>query len=183
MKKNLKPQPILGAVPAVMVSCGNMEDSNIITIAWTGIISSEPPLVYVSIRPTRYSYNIIKESKEFVINIPNEKLVVEADLCGTKSGKEIDKFKEAKLTKEKAEVVKCPLIKECPINIECKVKEIKEMGSHDMFIGEIVNINVDDEYITENNKIDYIKARLINYLGNNYVLESNVIAQRGICLK
>ena len=183
MKKSLKPQPILGAVPTVMVSCGNVEDSNIITIAWTGIISSEPPLIYVSIRPTRYSYNIIKESKEFVINIPNEKLVLETDLCGTKSGKEIDKFKEAKLTKEKAEVVKCPLIKECPINIECKVKEIKEMGSHDMFIGEIVNIDIDDEYITENNKIDYIKAKLINYLGNNYVLENNAIAKRGICLK
>lgn len=183
MKKNLKPEAILGAVPTVMVSCGDMNNSNIITIAWTGIISSEPPLVYVSIRPSRYSHDIINSNKEFVINIPNEKLVVETDLCGTKSGKEIDKFKEANLKKEEAKIVKCPLIKECPINIECKVKEIKQMGSHDMFVGEIVNINVDKEYLTEDNKIDYIKAKLINYLGNNYVLENDVIAKRGICLK
>ena len=106
MKKLLNPETSMGAVPVVMVSCGDEKESNITTIAWTGILNSEPPLVYISIRPTRKSYHIIKEKKEFVMNIPDENLVWEADFCGTKSGKEIDKFKEANLTKEKTQLKK-----------------------------------------------------------------------------
>lgn len=180
-KSNVKVQTAL--VPVVMVSCGDELNSNITTIAWTGIINSEPPLVYVSIRPTRHSYSIIKELKEFVINIPDEKLVFEVDFCGTKSGKEIDKFKEAKLTKEKAQIVNVPLIKECPINIECKVKEIKHLGSHDMFIGEIVAVNANNEFIKENGSIDYGKANLLTYMGQEYFVANKKIADRGICLK
>lgn len=182
-KSNVKVQTALAPVPIAMVSCGNELNSNITTIAWTGIINSEPPLVYVSIRPTRHSYSIIKELKEFVINIPDEKLVFEADFCGTKSGKEIDKFKEAKLTKQKAKIVNVPLIKECPINIECKVKEIKKLGSHDMFIGEIVAVNANNEFIKENGSIDYGKANLLTYMGQEYFVANKKIADRGICLK
>lgn len=182
-KSNVKVQTALAPVPVVMVSCGDELNSNITTIAWTGIINSEPPLVYVSIRPTRHSYYIIKELKEFVINIPDEKLVFEVDFCGTKSGKEIDKFKEAKLTKEKAQIVNVPLIKECPINIECKVKEIKHLGSHDMFIGEIVAVNANNEFIKENGSIDYGKANLLTYMGQEYFVANKKIADRGICLK
>lgn len=183
MKSSVKVQTALAPVPVAMVSCGDQVNSNITTIAWTGIINSEPPLVYVSIRQTRHSYNIIKETKEFVINIPNEDLVVAADYCGTKSGKDVDKFKEAKLNKEKAQIVKAPLIKECPINLECKLKEIKHLGSHDMFIGEIVAVNVDDKYIKENGSIDYGKANLLTYMGQEYFVASKKIADRGICLK
>ena len=183
MKSSINVQTALAPVPVAMVSCGDEVNSNITTIAWTGIINSEPPLVYVSIRPTRHSYSIIKESGEFVINIPDEELVVAADFCGTKSGKEIDKFKGAKLTKEKAQIIKAPLIKECPINIECKLKEIKHLGSHDMFIGEIVAVNADDKYIKENGSIDDGKANLLTYMGQEYFVANKKVADRGVCLK
>lgn len=122
-----KPGTFLYPIPAVMVSCGNMEKSNIITVAWTGIINTNPAMVYISVRPTRYSYNIIKETGEFVINLTNEKLAYATDWCGVKTGKKVDKFKEMGLTKENAKFVKCPLIKESPVSVECKVKEIKEL--------------------------------------------------------
>ncbi len=182
MKFELKPQTIFSPVPVVMVSCGTMENANIISVAWTGIVNSEPPLVYVSIRPTRKSYEIIKEERELIINIPNENLVWQVDFCGTKSGKNIDKFKEASLQKEKGKLVKAPLIKECPINLECKVKEIKSLGSHDMFIAEIINIHVDEEFI-ENGKLNYDKMNLLSYMGNKYFVQNKKIADRGICLK
>lgn len=182
MKESLKPEAMLAPIPAVMVSCGDMENSNIITIAWTGVLNSEPPLVYVSIRPTRHSYEIIKNTKEFVINIPDEDLVWQADFCGTKSGKDTDKFKQANLTREQSKTIKAPSIKECPINIECKLKEIKKLGSHHMFIAEIVSINAKQEII-ENGKISLGKANLITYLGNQYYVANKKIANRGICLK
>ena len=182
MKFELKPQTALAPVPVVMVSCGTMKSANIISVAWTGIVNSEPPLVYISIRSTRKSYEIIKETGEFVINIPNENLVWQVDFCGTKSGKNIDKFKEAKLQKEKAKLVKAPLIKECPINLECKVKEIKHFSSHDMFIAEIINVNADEEFI-ENEKLNYSKMNLLSYMGNRYFVQNKKVADRGICLK
>lgn len=182
MKKSIQPQTSYAPIPSVLVTSGNMEKSNILTVAWTGIINSEPPLLYVSIRQTRYSYNLIKENMEFVVNLPDEKLVWETDLCGTKSGKEVDKFKEAKLTKEVSKIVKAPSIKECPINIECKVKEIKELGSHDMFIAEIVNINAEEELIN-NGKINLAKANLLGYFGNEYYIANKKVGDRGICLK
>ncbi len=182
MKENLAPATVLAPIPAVMVSCGDLEKSNITTIAWTGVINSEPPLVYVSIRPSRYSYNIIKDTKEFVINIPSGDLVKETDYCGTKSGKDVDKFKEAHLTKEKCKYVKAPAIAECPISLECKLKEIKELGSHHMFIGEVLSVNAKDELI-ENGKPNLAKANLITYLGNEYYVANKKVGDRGICLK
>lgn len=160
-----------------------MEDSNIVTIAWTGIINSEPSLVYVSIRETRYSHDIIKNEKEFVINLPDETLAWQADFCGTKSGKNVDKFKEAKLSKGEAVKVNCPIIKECPINIECKLKEIKHLGSHDMFIGEVVNVQVDDKYLDDKGNIIYGDSKLLTYMGSEYFVADKKVADRGVCLK
>ena len=114
-------------IPAVMVSCGTMEKSNIITVAWTGILNTNPAMCYISVRPERFSHDIIKESGEFVINLTNRQLAYATDWCGVKSGRDVDKFKEMKLTKEKLNFVKCPAIKESPVSIECKVKEIKEL--------------------------------------------------------
>ena len=182
MKQSIHPQATLAPIPTVLVTSGNMEKSNILTIAWTGIINSEPPMLYISIRQTRYSYSLIKENMEFVVNLPDEKLVRETDFCGTKSGKEIDKFKEANLTKEAAKIVKPPLIKECPVNIECKVKEIKNLGSHDMFIADIVNINIEEELIN-NGKINLAKANLLGYFGSEYYIANKKVGDRGICLK
>ena len=134
-----KPGTFLYPIPAVMVSCGDMEKSNIITVAWTGVVNSEPAMVYISVRKERHSYEIIKNTKEFVINLTTEKLAYKADWCGVKTGAKVDKFKEMNLTKEKANFVKCPLIKESPVSIECKVVEEKDLGSHTMFLAEVSN--------------------------------------------
>jgi len=182
MKENLPASTALAPIPAVLVSCGDFEKANITTIAWTGVLNSEPPLVYVSIRPSRYSYEVIKQTKEFVINIPSEDLVWQTDYCGTKSGKEVDKFKEAHLTKEKGKYVKAPCIKECPISLECKLTEIKELGSHHMFVGEIVSVNAKSEFV-ESGKLDLSKANLITYIGNKYYVANKKVGDRGICLK
>ena len=151
-----------------MVSCGTVENSNIITVAWTGILNTNPAMVYISVRPTRYSYKLIKEQGEFVINLTNEKLVYATDWCGVKTGEKFDKFKEMNLHKEKAKFVKCPLIKESPVSIECKVKEIKELGSHHMFIAEVLSIDADDKYINEKGAFDISKCNLIAYANGNY---------------
>lgn len=155
-------------LPAVMVSCGDMENSNIITVAWTGILNTNPAMCYISVRPERYSYHLIKESKEFVINLTNEKLVYATDWCGVKSGANVDKFKEMHLTKEKAQNVKCPIIKESPVAIECRVKEIKELGSHHMFVAEVLSIDADNGYIDEKGAFDISKCNLITYANGKY---------------
>lgn len=155
-------------IPAVMVSMGDMEKSNIITVAWTGIINTNPAMVYISVRPTRYSYNILKEEKEFVINLTTEKLAFATDWCGVKSGANVDKFKEMHLTKEKANMVKCPLIKESPVSIECKVKKIIELGSHTMFMAEVLCIDADEKYIDEKGAFDISKCNLMAYANGGY---------------
>ena len=163
-----KPGTFIYPIPAVMVSCGTMEKSNIITVAWTGILNTNPAMVYISVRPTRYSYNLIKESGEFVINLTNENLTFATDWCGVKSGEKYDKFKEMKLTKEKANFVKCPIIKESPVSVECKVKEIRELGSHHMFIAEVLSIDASEEYIDEKGAFDISKCNLIAYANGKY---------------
>jgi len=155
-------------IPAVMVSCGDMEKSNIITVAWTGILNTNPAMIYISVRPERFSYNLIKESGEFVLNLTNEDLVFQTDWCGVKTGAKVDKFKEMKLTKEKAQFVKCPMIKESPVCVECRVKEIKELGSHHMFVAEVLAIHADDKYIDEKGAFDITKCNLIAYANGKY---------------
>lgn len=168
MKVTSKPGPLLAPLPTVMVSCGDMESSNIITIAWTGIINSEPPMTYVSLQRTRHSYDIIRERGEFVINVTTEELVKAMDYCGVKSGRDVDKFKELKLTKEKAEHIATPMIAESPVNLECKVVEIKELGSHVMFIAEILAVHVDDKYVDENNAYDYGAMKFVAFNHGKY---------------
>ncbi len=155
-------------LPAVLVSSGNFEKSNIMTIAWTGIINTNPAMCYISVRPERYSYRLIKESGEFVINLTNEQLAYATDWCGVRSGAKYDKFKEMNLTKEKARFVKCPIIKESPVAIECKVKEIKELGSHHMIIAEVLSIDADKKYINESGAFDISKCDLIAYSNGKY---------------
>lgn len=155
-------------IPAALVSSGTMEKSNILTVAWTGIINTNPAIVYVSIRPERYSYNLIKENKEFVINLTNENLVYETDWCGVKSGAEYDKFKELNLSKQKGKFVKCPLIKESPVSIECKVIEEKKYGSHVCFIAEVLSIDADNKYFDKNGAFDISKCNLIAYANGGY---------------
>lgn len=133
-----KPGTMLYPVPPAMISCGTTEHPNVMTAAWTGIINSEPPMTYVSIRPSRYSHGIIKESGEFVINLPTLSMVTAADFCGVKSGRDTDKFKEMELTPLPSSQVKAPQIAESPVSIECKVKEIHSFGSHDMFLAELL---------------------------------------------
>ena len=163
-----KPGTFEYPIPAVMVSCGTMKESNIITVAWTGIICTNPAKVYISIRPERYSYNIIKDSGEFVINLTNEKLAYATDWCGVRSGSKYDKFKEMELTKEKANFVKCPMIKESPVSIECKIKEVRDLGSHHMFIADVLAINADEKYIDEKGAFDISKCELIAYANGGY---------------
>ena len=169
MKKTIwKSGTFIYPLPAVMVSCGNMEKSNIITVAWTGILNTNPAMVYISVRPERYSYNIIKETGEFAINLTTKELAYATDWCGVKTGAKVDKFKEMHLTKEKGKFVKCPLIKESSVSIECKVKEIKELGSHHMFIAEVLSIDADDKFIDENGAFDITKCNLVAYANGKY---------------
>ena len=152
-----------------MVTSGDIEgESNIMTVAWTGILNSNPAMCYISVRPERYSYHLIKESGEFAINLTNEKLVYATDWCGVRSGKDYDKFKEMHLSKEKANHIKCPLIKESPVSIECKVKEIKSLGSHDVFVADVLSIDADDQYIDEKGAFDISKCDLIAYANGGY---------------
>lgn len=166
-------------IPAVMVTSGNMEKSNIMTVAWTGILNTNPAMCYISVRPERYSYNLIKESGEFVINLTNEKLAYATDWCGVRSGKDYDKFKEMKLTKEKANHVKCPIIKESPVAIECKVKEIRKLGSHHMFLAEVLSIDADEKYIDEKGAFDISKCDLIAYANGGYYSLNEKIGKFG----
>ena len=174
-----KPGTFIYPIPAVMVTSGTMEKSNIITVAWTGILNTNPAMCYISVRPERYSYNLIKESGEFVINLTNEKLAYATDWCGVRSGKDYDKFKEMKLTKEKANHVKCPIIKESPVAIECKVKEIRELGSHHMFLAEVLSIDADEKYIDEKGAFDISKCDLIAYANGGYYSLNEKIGKFG----
>lgn len=155
-------------IPAAMISCGSMERSNIITVAWTGVINTNPAMVYISVRPERYSHELIEKTKEFVINLTTENLAYATDWCGVKSGRNVDKFESLHLTKERAEHVKCPMIAEAPVSIECKVKEIKKLGSHDMFLAEVLAIHADERYFDKKGAFDISKCNLIAYANGGY---------------
>ena len=182
-KVTWKPGTFLYPIPAVMVSCGTMEKSNIITIAWTGIINTNPPMVYISVRPTRYSYKLIKKQGEFIINLTTKDLVRATDWCGVKTGEKVDKFKEMNLHKQKAKFVKCPMIKESPVSVECKVKEIKELGSHTKFIAEVLAINAEEKYIDKNGAFDISKCNLISYSNGGYYSMGKKLGKFGFSVK
>lgn len=160
---------MLYPVPAVMVSCARKgEKPNIITVAWAGTICSDPVMLSISVRKERYSHDIIKETKEFVVNLTTKDTCFATDYCGVKSGRDVDKFKEMKLTPVAASKVSAPLIDECPVNIECRVVEVKELGSHDMFIAEVVAVHADEAYMDEKGKFDLAKAEPIAYSHGEY---------------
>ena len=182
-KVTWKPGTFLYPLPAVMVSCGTMEKSNIITVAWTGILNTNPATVYISVRPTRHSYPLIKENGEFVINLTTKQLARATDWCGVKTGAKVDKFKEMKLHKEKADFVKCPMIKESPVSVECKVREIKELGSHHMFIADVLAIHADEKYIDEKGAFDISNCDLIAYSNGHYYSLGKKIGKFGFSVQ
>lgn len=148
MKVPFKPGTLIYPLPAVMVSCGDEPDNyNILTIAWTGTVCSDPPMCYISVRHERHSYDLIKRTGEFVINLTTTSLVHATDWCGVRSGREYNKFKEMHLTPQQGQVVKAPLIAESPLNIECRVRDIRPLGTHDMFLADVVAVNAEDNLI------------------------------------
>jgi flavin reductase (DIM6/NTAB) family NADH-FMN oxidoreductase RutF len=169
-KQSWKPGNMLYPLPVVMVSAADKEGrDDIITVAWAGTVCTNPPMVSISIRPERYSYHMIRETGEFVINLTTEELAFATDYCGVKSGRDVDKFKETGLTREKAEKVKAPMIAEAPVSIECKVKEIRELGSHHMFIAQVAAVHADEKYMDEKNRFDLNRARPIVYSHGEYL--------------
>lgn len=168
-KQQWKPSTILNPVPAVMVTCADKDGKpNIITLAWAGTVNSEPPMLSISVRKERYSYGLIKEKGQFVVNLVTENLVRKADFCGVKSGRDLDKFEAVGLTPEKATMVDVPLISESPVNIECVVKKRLELGSHDLFIAQIAAVNVDESLMDEKGKLRLEDAGLICYSHGEY---------------
>ncbi len=155
-------------VPAVLVTCGHGEQANIITIAWTGTLCSKPPQLGIGVRPHRHSHTLIRERGEFVVNVPSERLLEKVDYCGMVSGREVDKFEATGLTAAPASVLKTPIIAECPINIECRVTQIIPLGSHDLFLGEVLAVQIDEEVLNEKRRIDYEKARPFAFTGDEY---------------
>lgn len=167
-KQTWKGSVITSPLPPTMVTCGTVDNPNVLTIAWTGILNTHPPITYISIRPERYSYDIIKSSGEFVINLTTEQLIRAADYCGVKSGKNTNKFADMGLTVEKASVVSAPILAQSPLNIECKVRDIVKLGTHDMFIADIVAVNAANELIDEKGRLALDKANLAAYSHGEY---------------
>jgi len=176
-----KPGTMIYPLPAALISCGSSpEEYNMLTLSWMGTICSNPPMCYISVRPERHSYEIIKRTGEFVINLTNEDMAYATDWCGVKSGKDFNKFAEMKLTPIKGEMVNAPIIKESPLCIECKVKEIIPLGSHDMFIADVVNVQADAKYIdAEADTFDLAKAKLIAYSHGHYYKMGEEIGKFG----
>ncbi len=169
-KQSWKPGTMVYPLPAVLVSCGDNEaEYNMLTIAWVGTVCTNPAMCYISVRPERHSYPIIRRTGEFVINLTNEALARATDWCGVKSGKDFNKFAEMNLTPIRGEKVSAPIIAEAPLSIECRVKDIIPLGSHDMFIAEVVNIQADEQYLDpETGTFDLAKAKLITYSHGHY---------------
>lgn len=166
-KTELRPATILMPVPTVLVTTCNTEQDNIITLAWVGTVCSEPPMVGISIRPSRYSHDLLEDCKEFVVNIPSEEILVKTDRAGVLSGRDVNKFTQIGLSPLKATKVKPPLIDECPINLECKVVQKLELGSHDLYLGEIVAMHASENVVVEG-KIDVSRVRPIAFCGHEY---------------
>lgn len=183
-KELWKPGNMLYPLPVVMVSVADKDGkNNIITIAWTGTICSNPPMVSISVRPERYSYDILKETGEFVINLTTKDLTYATDYCGVKSGRDVDKFKEMGLTPLPGKEVKAPLIAESPVNIECKVTQVIPLGSHDMFLAEVVAVHVDEKYMDEKGKFHLDKAEPIAYSHGDYLATGELLGTFGYSVK
>lgn len=181
MKLSWKPGTMIYPLPAVLVSCGETEQEyNLFTVAWTGTVCTNPPMCYISVRPERHSYEIIKRTGEFVINLTTARLARATDWCGVRSGRDYDKFAEMGLKAEAAEVVKAPVVAEAPVSIECRVRQIIPLGSHDMFLADVVNVLVDEEYINpETGKLELERADMIAYSHGEYFRLGQAIGHFG----
>jgi len=177
------PATLLSPVPAVLVSSGTMEKPNVATVAWTGIINSEPPMTYISLRPSRFSHKIISETGEFVINLTTGSLARATDACGVYTGEKMNKIKAYSLTPEKANKVQCPTLAQSPVSLECKVVEVKSLGSHDMFLARIVAVNVEESLIDENGKLDLKRANLLAYSHGDYIQLGKKIGSFGYAVR
>ena len=181
---NFKPGNMLYPLPAVLISCADKAgNKNVFTVAWAGTICSDPAMVSISVRKERFSHHMIKETGEFAINLTTSDLAFATDWCGVKSGKNVDKFKEMNLTKEKLNHIQCPGIKESPVTIECKVREIRELGSHNMFIADVLSIDADNKYIDENGSFDITKCNLIAYANGKYFEMGKKVGTFGYSVK
>lgn len=184
MKLSWRPGTQIYPLPAVIVTCGDNPDNwNMLTISWTGTICSDPAMCYISVRPERASYPLIVDNMEFTINLTTEKMAHATDWAGVRSGRDYDKWKETKLTPLPGEMVKSPTILESPLSIECRVKEILKLGTHDMFISEVLNVRVDSEFMDDSGKFDMEKAGLIAYIHGNYYTLGHLIGKFGFSVK
>lgn len=181
MKQSWKPGTMIYPLPAVLVSCGESEQEyNLFTVAWTGTVCTNPPMCYISVRPERHSYDIIKRTGEFVINLTTASLARATDWCGVRSGRDYDKFSEMGLRAEPAAVVSAPVVAESPVSIECRVRQVIELGSHDMFLADVVNVLVDEQYINpETGKLELDRAEIITYSHGEYFRLGEMIGHFG----
>lgn len=183
-KQYWKAGNMLYPLPAVLVSLQDKnEKKNIITVAWTGTCCTNPPMVYISVKPERYSYSILKKTKEFVINLTTEDLVYATDYCGVTSGKDVNKFEETKLTPMTSKYVKAPSIKESPVNIECRIKEIIPLGSHDMFLAEVLGVTIEESYLDQNNRFNLEQSNPITYSHGKYYSLGKNLGKFGYSIK
>ena len=178
-KVKFRGSALLAPVPPVMVSCGDMEHSNIITVAWSGITNTIPPKTYISVRPKRHSYQIIKERGEFVLNLTPASLVRAADYCGMYTGAKVDKFEKCKLTRAAAEEVSAPMIAECPLSLCCRVTDVSPLGSHDMFLADILSVYVNGELMDEQGKLHLERADLCAYAHGDYYSLGKILGHFG----
>lgn len=184
MKEIWKPGNMLYPIPAVLVTVSDDKGKdNVLTIAWTGTVCSDPAMVYISVRPSRYSYDILKETGEFVINLTTKELAFATDYCGVRSGRNEDKFKAAKLTKEKASYVGAPLIRESPVNIECGVVDVIPYGSHDMFVAKVLCVHADKKYMDESGRFDLEKAQPLVYSHGQYYSTGKKLGKFGYSVR
>lgn len=181
MKQSWKPGTMIYPLPAVLVSCGESEQEyNLFTVAWTGTVCTNPPMCYISVRPERHSYEIINRTGEFVINLTTASLARATDWCGVRSGRDYDKFSEMGLKAESAAVVGAPVVAESPVSIECRVRQVIELGSHDMFLADVVNVLVDEEYINPSTgKLELERAEIITYSHGEYFRLGEMIGHFG----
>ena len=170
-------------LPPALVSCGTPEHPNVLTIAWTGIVNTMPPITYISVRPDRYSYDLIKNSGEFVINLPTEELVPAIDFCGVKSGRDLDKIAACGLHTEPGETVQAPLILESPVHLECKVRQVLPLGSHDMFLADITAVRVDEDYVDANGRLCMERCHLAAYIHGTYYSIGQALGTFGFSVK
>ena len=182
-KQHWKGSVLLAPVPPTLVTCGTMEHPNVLTIAWTGVLATHPPMTYISVRPSRYSYDLIRESGEFVINLPTSAMMKATDFCGVRSGRDVDKFAQCHLTPEPAQTVKAPLIAECPVSLECRVTATKELGTHTVFEAEITGINVEEQYLDSKGKLNLQQCGLMAYAHGTYFALGKKIGTFGFSVK